>query len=144
MDWLNNIFAGIYELGSIAYVTNFSGVLYAGKFYSQIGVYSIGLAALGVLIYYFIIANTPLFNYRKWNKPKHWIIAMLILGLLGYFLMTIELDAFLLSKGGTIINTQASTQLSVINAVFVMLLFYCLSFIRKVTRDYHQGVAAPH
>lgn len=144
MDWLNDIFAGIYEFGGSASVINFSDALYQGKFYSHIGVYSIGLTALGVLIYYFIIANTPLFNYKRWNKPKHWIIAMLIMSLLGYFLMTIEVDAFFLSIGNPKYNTQALTQLSVINAVFVMALFYCFSFIRKVTKKYHQGEGTPH
>ena len=148
MDWLNNIFASIYELGGSASVVNFSDALYQGKFYSHIGLYSIGLSITGVIVYYFIILGnkTKIFDQfeTKLNLPGYWVIFTLILGLLGYFLMTMEADAYFLSIGAVPYDTQALTQLSIINAVFVMTLFYGFSFIRKVTSKYHQGKKTPH
>lgn len=145
MDWLNNSFAGIYELGGSASFTNFSTDLYNGKFYSHIGVYSVGLAFIWVIFYYFLILGnkTKISDWKLLNSRRDWLISMLILGLFAFLLMKMEADAYFLSIAKPQYDTQALTQLSVINSVFVMVLFYGFSFIRKVTKG-HQGKNTPH
>ena len=135
-----DFFAPIYELWGIAYVQIFSPILYNGDFYSEIGIYTVILALIGVCIYYY---GMCLVNSRC-NRWFYWAGVMLVCALIGYFMMTIQADFYFNSLNPPVIyNTAALTQLSLINAFFIMVLFYLFSFVRKISKK-GAGRNTPH
>ncbi|WP_028665393.1 hypothetical protein [Runella zeae] len=134
-----DFFAPIYELWGLAYVSNFSSILY-NEFYSEIGIYTVVLTLVGVCIYYYGIC---LINTRC-NRWFHWAGVMLVCAVIGYFMMTIQADSYFNSLNPPVIySTAALTQLSFINAIFIMVLFYLFSFVRKIPKK-GAGGNTPH
>lgn len=133
-------FAPIYELWGLAYVPDFSQILFDRDFYSEIGIYTVLTALIGVLFYYYFLC---LIWQKKFSKKRYWFLVACICALLGYIMMTIQADSFFSSIPVIPYNTAALSQLSFINAIFVIVLFYILSFVRKIIRI-GGGTNKPH
>jgi hypothetical protein len=72
---MNDIFATIYELGSVFYLGDFSGVMYDNSLYVSVGLVAFFSSLIWMVIYYYLI------NHPRYDKWYHWLGYVVAAGL---------------------------------------------------------------
>lgn len=122
----NDFFASLYELGNLAYMSQFSDCLYKTETYTEIGVWMILTSFLIPLLYYQIL------KIQAWNRFYHW-----------FFFLLINIAVNVLISNNIVTNTLYATAclggdstvslapFLMINAMWALIFFFVFSFIRK-------------
>lgn len=72
MEKLNEIFAKIFELNNVLYLSDFSDAMFDNSLYFSIGIFLFFAALLLSLVYYFVI------NRADFSKFRHWITSNVV------------------------------------------------------------------
>lgn len=125
--WFVSIFGTDLDTHLLGGVCQGDEIVWDGKFlYTPIGLVALGVAVLFFVLYYYII------NSAKLNKWWHWLIVMLLVGIISFFIGYAWTNAELPNVSECLTVKVGDCWLfGLANAIVSVLFFIVLSFIGK-------------